>query len=141
MSIHDDTYDIAVVGAGAAGLAASIFAAETTVKGDPIQRIVLLDGVKKIGAKILVSGGGRCNVTHEVVTATDYFGNRRIIKNVLAAFPVKQTVMWFASLGVELKCEETGKLSFPSPTRHELSLTPSSTAVMNLMSPFARNIE
>src|SRR5262245_10372511 len=112
MSIHDDIYDIAVVGAGAAGLAASIFAAETTVNGDPTQRIVLLDGVKKIGAKILVSGGGRCNVTHEVVTATDYFGNRRIIKNVLAAFPVKQTVMWFASLGVELKCEETGKL-FP----------------------------
>ena len=30
--------------------------------------------------------GGRCNVTHEVVTPTDYFGNRRIIKNVLAAF-------------------------------------------------------
>jgi len=112
MSIQDDLHDIAVVGAGAAGLAASIFAAETTLKGDPAQKIVLLDGVKTIGAKILVSGGGRCNVTHEVVTATDYFGNRRIIKNVLAEFSVKQTVKWFASLGVELKCEETGKL-FP----------------------------
>jgi len=42
--------------------------------------------VKTIGAKILVSGGGRCNVTHEIVSPTDYFGNRRIIKNVLAAF-------------------------------------------------------
>jgi predicted Rossmann fold flavoprotein len=112
MSIHDDMQDVAVVGAGAAGLAASIFAAETAAKGDRAQRIVLLDGVKTIGAKILVSGGGRCNVTHEVVTPTDYFGNRRIIKNVLAAFSVKQTVTWFASLGVELKREETGKL-FP----------------------------
>jgi predicted Rossmann fold flavoprotein len=68
--------------------------------------------MKSIGAKILVSGGGRCNVTHEAVTLTDYFGNRRIIKNVLAAFSVEQTVKWFASLGVELKREETGKL-FP----------------------------
>lgn len=105
-------HDVAVIGAGAAGLAASIFAAEAAAKGDRPQRIVLLDGVKTIGAKILVSGGGRCNVTHEVVTPTDYFGNRRIIKNVLAAFSVEQTVKWFASLGVELKREKTGKF-FP----------------------------
>jgi predicted Rossmann fold flavoprotein len=105
-------HDVAVVGAGAAGLAASIFAAEAAAKGDRAQRIVLLDSVKTIGAKILISGGGRCNVTHEVVTPTDFFGNRRIIKNVLAAFSVEQTVKWFASLGVELKREETGKL-FP----------------------------
>ena len=89
-------HDIAVVGAGAAGLAASIFAAEAVAKGDVQRRIVLLDGVNTIGAKILVSGGGRCNVTHEVVTPSDYFGNRRIIKNVLAAFSVDQTVKWFA---------------------------------------------
>jgi len=105
-------HDVAVIGAGAAGLAASIFAAEAAAKGDRRQRIVLLDGAITIGAKILVSGGARCNVTHEVVTPTDYFGNRRIIKNVLAAFSVEQTVKWFASLGVELKREETGKL-FP----------------------------
>ena len=112
MSIHNDRYDIAVIGAGAAGLAASIFSAEAATKGDRSQRIVLLDGAKTIGAKILVSGGGRCNVTHEVVTPTDFFGNRHIIKNVLAAFSVEQAVKWFASLGVELKREETGKL-FP----------------------------
>jgi predicted Rossmann fold flavoprotein len=112
MSIHNDWYDIAVIGAGAAGLATSIFSAEAATKGDRLQRIVLLDGAKTIGAKILVSGGGRCNVTHEAVTPTDFFGNRHIIKNVLAAFSVEQAVKWFASLGVELKREETGKL-FP----------------------------
>lgn len=111
MSTQNDWYDIAVIGAGAAGLAASIFSAEAATKGDRSQRIVLLDGAKTIGAKILVSGGGRCNVTHEVVTPTDFFGNRHIIKNVLAAFSVEQVVKWFASLGVELKREETGKLS------------------------------
>ena len=122
MSIYDDMHDVAVIGAGAAGLAASIFLAEATAKGDHPQRIVLLDGAKTIGAKILVSGGGRCNVTHEVVTPTDFFGNRHIIKNVLAAFSVKQTVKWFAALGVELKREETGKL-FPVTDKARTILT------------------
>jgi predicted Rossmann fold flavoprotein len=97
-----------VIGAGAAGLAAGIFAAEQ----NPDLSIELLDGAKAIGAKILVSGGGRCNVTHDVVTPDDFFGTRHLVRNVLAAFPVQETVEWFASLGVELKREETGKL-FP----------------------------
>jgi predicted Rossmann fold flavoprotein len=122
MSIHDGIFDVAVVGAGAAGLAASIFAAETAAKRDRSRRIVLLDGAKTIGAKILISGGGRCNVTHALLTPTDFFGNRRIIKNVLAAFSVEHTVKWFASLGVELKREETGKL-FPVTDKARTILT------------------
>lgn len=105
------TADIVIIGAGAAGLAAAIFSGEAAGPSDT-RSIVLLDGAKTIGAKILVSGGGRCNVTHEVVTPTDFFGNRRIIKNVLAAWPVESAITWFASMGVELKREETGKL-FP----------------------------
>lgn len=100
--------DICVIGAGAAGLAAGIFAAER----QPALRVELLDGATSVGAKILVSGGGRCNITHDVVTPEDFFGTRHLVRNVLAAFPVKDTVAWFASLGVDLKCEETGKL-FP----------------------------
>ena len=115
-------HDVAVIGAGAAGLAASIFAAETAANGDRPQSIVLLDGAQAIGAKILVSGGGRCNVTHDVVTPTDFFGNRHIIKNVLAALPVQATIDWFASLGVELKREETGKL-FPVTDKARTILT------------------
>lgn len=106
-----DTCDIAVVGAGAAGLAAAIAAGERA-GGETGRSIVLLDGATRLGAKILVSGGGRCNVTHDTVTTNDYFGNRRIIKNVLAAFSVEDTVEWFASMGVTLKREDTGKL-FP----------------------------
>ncbi|GAB1721138.1 MAG: aminoacetone oxidase family FAD-binding enzyme [Nitrospira sp. CR1.1] len=100
--------DMCVIGAGAAGLAAGIFAAEH----NPAARVELLDGAASIGAKILVSGGGRCNVTHDVVTPEDFFGTRHLVRNVLAAFPVQDTIAWFASLGVELKREETGKL-FP----------------------------
>ena len=89
--MEHSTVDLCIVGAGAAGLAAGIFAGEGAQGASPLT-IVLLDGAKAVGAKILVSGGGRCNVTHDVVTATDFFGNRHIIKNVLAAFPVQATI-------------------------------------------------
>ncbi len=109
--MKDEAIDLCIVGAGAAGLAAAIFAGETAGRTNQFS-IFLLDGAKSIGAKILVSGGGRCNVTHEVVTPADFHGNRLIIRNVLAALPVDHTVEWFASLGVDLTVEETGKL-FP----------------------------
>src|SRR3954464_1507828 len=107
--MQDDTADLAIVGGGAAGLAAAIFAAETAPPGF---RTVVLDGAKSLGAKILVSGGGRCNVTHHQILPRDFNGSQNIVRNVLAAFDVESTVRWFASLGVELKREPTGKL-FP----------------------------
>lgn len=104
-----DLIDIAIVGGGAAGLAAGIFAAEAA---GSLCRIVVLDRAKTLGAKILVSGGGRCNVTHDVVLPEDFNGSRNIVRNVLASFDAPDAVRWFASMGVELKREEGGKL-FP----------------------------
>lgn len=109
----DDVVNVAVVGAGAAGLTGAIVAAETLAQDGSSGRVLVLDGANQIGTKILVSGGGRCNVTHKVVTPKDFFGNRNIIRNILAAFSVEQTITWFASLGVGLKREPTGKL-FPT---------------------------
>ncbi|MEA2464418.1 MAG: hypothetical protein QOJ98_2165, partial [Acidobacteriota bacterium] len=106
------SYDIAIIGGGAAGLTAAIFARRTA----PAARIVVLDGAPKIGAKILISGGGRCNVTHDVVTTDDFNGSRNAIAKVLRTFTVDQTIEWFASMGVTLKREETGKL-FPTTDR------------------------
>ena len=100
--------DIAIIGAGAAGLGAGIFAAETNHQ----LRIVILDGAKTLGAKILVSGGGRCNVTNQQVNASDFHGNRKVIDRILRRFDEQATVQWFTSLGVPLHTEPTGKL-FP----------------------------
>ena len=76
-------------------------------------QIVLLDGAKKIGAKILVAGGGRCNVTHHRVLPNDYAGaSRNAIKKVLKAFNERATIEFFENLGVRLKQEDTGKM-FP----------------------------
>lgn len=102
--------DVTIVGAGAAGLMAAIWAGRT----HPKQTIIVLDGAAKLGAKLLVAGGGRCNVTHDVVTADAYAGtSRNAIKKVLQRFDVPATVAFFQELGVDLKREETGKL-FPT---------------------------
>jgi predicted Rossmann fold flavoprotein len=101
---------LAIVGGGAAGLTAAIFAAQAAGSG---AGIVVLDTARSLGAKILVAGGGRCNVTHERVTPRDYNGAQPIVRNILAAFDADAAVAWFASLGVSLKREETGKL-FPT---------------------------
>jgi predicted Rossmann fold flavoprotein len=105
----DADWDIAVIGAGAAGLMAAAWA----VREKPGIRVIVLDGAAKLGAKILVAGGGRCNVTHHSVDETAYAGSsRNAIRKVLGRFSVAQTISFFRELGVELKREETGKL-FP----------------------------
>jgi hypothetical protein len=104
---------VAVVGAGAAGLMAAIHAARRGQCGS----VVALDGARTLGAKVLISGGGRCNVTHHAVDETAFAGSTRpAIRKVLRRFDVARTVEFFADLGVALKREETGKL-FPVSDR------------------------
>jgi len=105
----DRAGDIAIVGAGAAGLAAGIFLG----RARPGAVITVLDGAAKIGAKILVSGGGRCNVTNVRVTPADFYGgNPNVLRRILAAFSEQATRAFFREIGVPLHEEEYGKL-FP----------------------------
>jgi predicted Rossmann fold flavoprotein len=102
-------WDVAVIGAGAAGLMAAIRSAE---RG---RRTLLLEKNRKPGVKILMSGGTRCNLTH----ATDNRGiveafgpPGRFLHSALAAFSVEDTIAFFEAEGVPTKVEETGKV-FP----------------------------
>jgi transcription antitermination factor NusB len=100
---------VIVIGAGAAGLATAIFTARSATELE----VRCLDGARTIGAKILVSGGSRCNVTNRVVIDRDFWsGSPRAVRNVLRAFPADRAAGFFASLGVALHEEEDGKL-FP----------------------------
>jgi predicted Rossmann fold flavoprotein len=104
---------IAIVGAGAAGLATAIF----TRRLNPACSVLLIDSAARLGAKILVSGGSRCNVTNVEVTERDFNGGRpAVIRRVLKAFPPSEVVGWFTSLGVPLHEEAHGKL-FPDSNR------------------------
>jgi len=102
-----------VVGAGAAGLATAIFAR----RFNRSPSVVLLDGARKPGAKILVSGGSRCNVTNAIVTERDFWSGRpSIVRRVLRSFTVDETIVFFREIGVRLHEEADGKL-FPDTNR------------------------
>lgn len=108
MSPNSNDADLVIVGAGAAGLMAAIAAGRHARP-----RIVVLEGARRLGAKILISGGGRCNVTNRRVVASDFNGGSpRVIARVLKGFTVEATVGFFAALGVGLHEEVRGKL-FP----------------------------
>ncbi len=109
-----DTLDLVVVGAGAAGLMTSIQAAryrQTVSLGAAKGRSIhLFDSRKKVGAKILISGGTRCNVTNVEVKPSDYFGGaRHFIRHVFEAFTPDETIRFFKEIGVELSLESSGK--------------------------------
>jgi hypothetical protein len=109
-----DTADVVIVGAGAAGLAATVFCARA---GSRAHRVICVDGARMVGAKILVSGGSRCNVTNRIVTERDFWGgDRRAIRDVLRAYPAAHAIAFFEELGVALREEEDGKL-FPVSDR------------------------
>jgi predicted Rossmann fold flavoprotein len=102
-------FDAIVIGAGAAGLMAAIHAAE---RG---RRVLLLEKNRKPGVKILMSGGTRCNITHDcdnrgIVQA--YGQQGKFLHSALAALSVQQTIAFFNAEGVATKIEDTGKV-FP----------------------------
>jgi predicted Rossmann fold flavoprotein len=104
-----NNWNVIIIGAGAAGLMA---AASAAARG---QRVLLLEKNKKLGVKILMSGGTRCNITHNcdvnaIVTA---FGRQgKFLHSALSALPPKEVIEKIESQGVATKIESTGKI-FP----------------------------
>lgn len=85
--------DIAIIGAGASGLMISALL--------PNQNILLIDNNPKVGAKILVSGGGKCNITNGKVTPNNYLGDQRFIRNIIKRFDQNALLYWLAERGFE----------------------------------------
>lgn len=109
-----ETADLAILGAGAAGLAAARFAALAAPSG---ARVAVLEGSREPGRKILISGGGRCNVLPAESEERDFFtqGSRAVLRRLLASWPLAEQRAWFEEeLGLPLVLEAgTGKL-FPA---------------------------
>jgi predicted Rossmann fold flavoprotein len=106
-------WEVIVVGAGAAGLMAGTRAAERGC------RTLLLEKNRKPGAKLLMSGGTRCNLTHQTDSRgiVEAFGRQgRFLHSALAALNPQEVVQFFAAEGVATKVEETGKI-FPASDR------------------------
>jgi predicted Rossmann fold flavoprotein len=105
-------YTIAVVGGGAAGF----FAAITCADSIPDCQVLLLEKSPELLAKVTISGGGRCNVTHACFDpkklATFYPRGHRELLGPFHRWQPRDTVKWFEERGVPLKVEPDGRM-FP----------------------------
>lgn len=102
-------YDIIVIGGGSAGLMASVAASEDGAQ------VLLLDKGNKLGRKLGISGGGRCNVTNakEIDDLIKYIpGNGRFLYSALANFSNRDIMNFFENMGIQLKEEDNGRM-FP----------------------------
>ena len=110
--------DILVIGGGAAGYFGAIAAAEAR----PGTRVLLLEKGPLPLAKVRISGGGRCNVTHACfdprALSARYPRGARPLLAAFARFQPTDTVRWFEGRGVALKTEADGRM-FPTTDQSE----------------------
>lgn len=108
----DDKRSVAVIGGGAAGYFAAIACAEA----DPRTRVVIFEGTRRPLTKVRISGGGRCNVTHNcfdpVALVKAYPRGHKELLGPFNRFQPKDTVAWFERRGVKTKTEDDGRM-FP----------------------------
>jgi len=120
---------IVVAGGGAAGFFGAITAAEK----NPQATVILLEKGTHLLAKVKISGGGRCNVTHACFNArelsTRYPRGGKALIGPLTRFGPDETVRWFESRGVKLKTESDGRM-FP--------VTDSSESIVDCLTQAAR---
>ncbi|MBW3114785.1 MULTISPECIES: NAD(P)/FAD-dependent oxidoreductase [Bacillaceae] len=106
-------YDVIVIGGGPSGLMASIAAGENGAK------VLLVDKGTKLGRKLAISGGGRCNVTNrlpveEIIKHIP--GNGRFLYSAFSEFNNEDIISFFENLGIQLKEEDHGRM-FPVSNR------------------------
>lgn len=106
-------YDVIVIGGGPAGLMAAAAA------GRAGARVLLLEKGEKLGRKLVISGGGRCNVTNrkplnELIQQIP--GNGRFLYSALSQFGNEAIIRFFEGLGIRLKEEDDGRM-FPATDR------------------------
>jgi predicted Rossmann fold flavoprotein len=103
-------WDVIVIGGGPAGLMACVSAAQQNAK------VLLLDKGEKLGRKLMISGGGRCNVTNakpleELIKNVP--GNGKFLYSALNDFSNLDIMAFFTGIGIQLKEEDRGRM-FPA---------------------------
>ncbi len=108
----NSNWDVIIAGGGPAGFFAAIRCAEL----NPRLRVLLIEKASQTLGKVIISGGGRCNVTNacfdpaKLVTFYPRGGNE--LRGAFSRFQAADTVEWFESRGVKLKAESDGRM-FP----------------------------
>ncbi|OGP03528.1 MAG: hypothetical protein A2Z91_07245 [Deltaproteobacteria bacterium GWA2_38_16] len=98
-------YDVIVIGGGAAGLMCAIQA------GKRGRRTLIIDHAKKIGSKIIISGGGRCNFTNRQVTSEQYVSNNpHFCTSALSRFSPQDFIEWVKKHKIKFHEKKLGQL-------------------------------
>lgn len=117
----EDHYQLIVIGGGAAGFFGAITAAE-----QGCEKILILEKSKEVLTKVRISGGGRCNVTHDCLDPRElvksYPRGNRSLHGPFSRFNAADTIAWFKGRGVELKTEADGRM-FPTSNSSETIVT------------------
>ncbi len=125
----ENHWDLIVIGGGAAGYFSAISAAEAGC-----QRVLILEKSPQVLGKVKVSGGGRCNVTHDCLDPKAlvkfYPRGEKSLIGPLHRWGAADTIEWFESRGVELKTEADGRI-FP--------VTDSSQTIIDCLQTAARD--
>ncbi|MFI3326386.1 MAG: NAD(P)/FAD-dependent oxidoreductase [Clostridia bacterium] len=121
-------YDIIVIGAGAAGLMASIVASENGKK------VLVFERNEKLGRKIRITGKGRCNVCNNC-TADEFIshvpGNGKFMFSAINTFTPDDTMNFFEKLNVPLKTERGGRVFPVSDNAHDIADALANRALKN----------
>lgn len=107
-----DSSDVIIVGGGAAGF----FGAINCAIQNPTFKVTILEATNQVLAKVKISGGGRCNVTHHCFNPSELVNNYprggKELRGAFSRFQPQDTIKWFESRGVKLKTETDGRI-FP----------------------------
>lgn len=101
---------VAVIGAGASGLAASIACMRTFKEHSINAKVMLFEALPRCGKKILATGNGRCNLTNKFAEITPYGGDKDFAKTVISQFTPEDTIDFFNSLGLLCRTEDEGRV-------------------------------
>ena len=104
-----DIFDVIIIGGGPAGLMAACSAACLRMQGESKQKVLVLEKNDELGKKLLISGGGRCNITNANPNHREFvskFGKKGdFLYSPLSIFGVPETIKFFNDLGLETKVE------------------------------------
>ena len=113
---------LAIIGGGASGFFAAISAAEIARKNNHKVIVHLYESHSILLRKVKISGGGRCNVTHNLFEIPKFCENyprgQKQLKSPFSQFQAKDTVQWFKTRGVDLVAEADGRI-FPKSNRSQ----------------------
>ncbi len=119
-------YEIAIIGAGVSGL---FFLANLKKK----KNVVLIEHNNKIGAKILISGGGRCNFTNKNISSKDYLGDKKFFTSVYKNFINKDVVDFFNKRGLEYTLKNQNEYFCKNSSKDLLNILEKEIKGINLL--------